>query len=63
MRKYFLSIVAMAAMILLSGCNKNEDFYISENGDMVTFNIATPEMGTRAISDGTTAILKRIFQG
>ncbi|MEE0060733.1 MAG: DUF6562 domain-containing protein, partial [Acutalibacteraceae bacterium] len=55
MRKYFLSLVAMAAMILFSGCNKNEDFYISENGDMVTFNIATPEMGTRAISDGTTA--------
>ena len=55
MRKYFLSLVAMAAMILLSGCNKNEDFYISENGDMVTFNIATPEMGTRAFSDGTTA--------
>ena len=55
MRKYFLSLVAMATMILFSGCNKNEDFYISENGDMVTFNIATPEMGTRAISDGTTA--------
>lgn len=55
MRKYFLSLVAMAAMILFSGCNKNEDFYISDNGDMVTFNIATPEMGTRAISDGTTA--------
>ena len=55
MRKYFLSLVAMATMILFSGCNKNEDFYISENGDMVTFNIATPEMGTRAFSDGTTA--------
>lgn len=55
MRKYFLSLVAMAAMILFSGCNKNEDFYISENGDMVTFNIATPEIGTRAFSDGTTA--------
>ena len=55
MRKYFLSLVAMAAMILFSGCNKNEDFYISDNGDMVTFNIATPEMGTRAFSDGLTA--------
>ena len=55
MRKYFLSLVAMATMILFSGCNKNEDFYISDNGDMVTFNIATPEMGTRAFSDGTTA--------
>lgn len=65
MRKYFLSLVAMAAMILFSGCNKNEDFYISENGDMVTFNIATPEMGTRAISDGTTAtnLTVAVYQG
>ena len=65
MRKYFLSLVAMAAMILLSGCNKNEDFYISENGDMVTFNIATPEMGTRAFSDGTTAnkLIVAVYQG
>jgi hypothetical protein len=65
MRKYFLSLVAMAAMILFSGCNKNEDFYISENGDMVTFNIATPEMGTRAISDGTTVskLYVAVYQG
>ena len=65
MRKYFLSLVAMAAMILFSGCNKNEDFYISENGDMVTFNIATPEMGTRAFSDGTTAtnLIVAVYQG
>lgn len=65
MRKYFLSLIAMAAMILLSGCNKNEDFYISENGDMVTFNIATPEMGTRAISDGTTVskLYVAVYQG
>lgn len=65
MRKYFLSLVAMAAMIFLSGCNKNEDFYISENGDMVTFNIATPEMGTRAISDGTTVskLYVAVYQG
>ena len=65
MRKYFLSLVAMAAMIFLSGCNKNEDFYISENGDMVTFNIATPEMGTRAFSDGSTAtnLTVAVYQG
>ena len=65
MRKYFLSLVAMATMILFSGCNKNEDFYISENGDMVTFNIATPEMGTRAISDGTTVskLYVAVYQG
>lgn len=65
MRKYFLSLVAMATMILFSGCNKNEDFYISENGDMVTFNIATPEMGTRAFSDGTTAnkLIVAVYQG
>lgn len=65
MRKYFLSLVAMAAMILFSGCNKNEDFYISENGDMVTFNIATPEMGTRAFSDGSTAtnLTVAVYQG
>ena len=65
MRKYFLSLVAMAAMILFSGCNKNEDFYISDNGDMVTFNIATPEMGTRAISDGTTVskLYVAVYQG
>ena len=65
MRKYFLSLVAMAAMILFSGCNKNEDFYISENGDMVTFNIATPEMGTRAFSDGSTAtnLIVAVYQG
>ena len=65
MRKYFLSLVAMATMILFSGCNKNEDFYISDNGDMVTFNIATPEMGTRAISDGTTVskLYVAVYQG
>ena len=65
MRKYFLSLVAMATMILFSGCNKNEDFYISENGDMVTFNIATPEMGTRAFSDGSTAtnLTVAVYQG
>ena len=65
MRKYFLSLVAMATMILFSGCNKNEDFYISDNGDMVTFNIATPEMGTRAFSDGSTAtnLIVAVYQG
>lgn len=55
MKKYFLSLVAIAAILLSSACNKLDNPYVAENGEFVTFNISTPEMGTRAYSDGSTA--------
>ena len=65
MKKYLISLVAIAAMLLSSACSKEETPYIAENGDMVTFNIAAPEMGTRAYSDGMTAtdLKVAVYQG
>ncbi|MBR2947247.1 MAG: hypothetical protein IKC17_01500 [Bacteroidales bacterium] len=65
MRKHFLTLVAVATTLLFSACNKHESPFISEDGNMVTFNISTPEMGTRAYSDGMTAnnLTVAVYQG
>lgn len=54
--KKFLSIAAVAAMMLAVGCA--DDLSYNDEGDTeVTFSIALPDSGddTRAIADGTTA--------
>ena len=55
MRKYFLSMLAMAAMLLTVSCSKDAAVDSVANQAAVSFNISTPELTTRAVGDGTTA--------
>ena len=55
MRKYFLSMLAMAAMLLTVSCSKDAAVDSVANQSAVSFNISTPELTTRAVGDGTTA--------
>ena len=55
MRKYFLSMLTMAAMLLTVSCSKDAAVDSVANQSAVSFNISTPELTTRAVGDGTTA--------
>ena len=54
-KKMFFGLMS-ASMLFATSCTNDADFEGQNGGEaMVSFQIATPEMATRAYSDGTTA--------
>ena len=54
MKKSLIFSMFAATMLLATSCQQDEVF-VDNSGAVVTFEISTPEIATRAFSDGTTA--------
>ena len=55
MKKYLFTMSAIA-MLFATSCQNDLDIPTAVGGEAtVSFNVATPEIGTRAFGDGTTA--------
>lgn len=53
MKKLFLSM--LAAVTLFASCSQEEIVSKTDGESLVSFTVTTPELGSRAIGDGTTA--------
>ena len=53
MKKLFLSM--LAAVTLFASCSQEEIVTKTEGESLVSFTVTTPELGSRAVGDGTTA--------
>ena len=54
MKKLFLAMIAIV-MLIMSSCQKEADLATEGTEATVSFHVGTPEIATRAYSDGTTA--------
>ena len=53
MKKLFLSM--LAAVTLFASCSQEEIVSKTDGESLVSFTVTTPELGSRAVGDGTTA--------
>ena len=55
MKKNLLFAMAATTMLFATSCQNDFEFENLGENSVVSFNVTTPDMATRAYSDGTTA--------